>query len=148
MIGNGLRELTQNDWALIGTRTTKRIFKLGEKLISEGASIQHLYVIRKGAAFVELTGSHSKTRIATLVPGDVCGEIAFLVDSRATADVIAEDEQLESDAIRASDLRELIDLYPGFGARFYRSLAILLGHRLRQTSQELLRYMVSTSLTR
>lgn len=139
---SGLSEFNQNDWALIGSRAKKTTFKLGERLIREGTSIQQLYVIRKGTASVEIAGSSSKVKIATLVPGDVCGEIAFLVDSRATADVIAEDQEVEADAILASDLRELIQTFPGFGVRFYRSLAILLGHRLRQTSQELLGCMI------
>jgi CRP-like cAMP-binding protein len=68
--------------------------------------------------------------IATLVPGDVCSEMAFLGDSRATAAVIAKDE-VEVDVIWADDLRELVSAFPGFGTRFYRSLEPLTSH-LRQ----------------
>ena len=136
-----LVDLISNDWVLIESKAKRLTFRLGEEIIREGTSIQHLYVIRKGSASVEIAGVHSRATIATLAPGDICGEIAFLVDSRATAAVIAK-EDVEVDAISAIDLRELIQTFPGFGVRFYHSLAVLLGHRLRQTSQELLRVMV------
>ena len=80
--------------------------------------------------------------IATLSAGDVCGEMAFLGDSTATAAVVAKDE-VEADAIWADDLRELVAVFPGFGVRFYRSLAVLLAQRLRETSKELLREMTN-----
>ena len=78
--------------------------------------------------------------IATLSAGDVFGEMAFLGDSTATAAVVATDE-VDVDAIWANDLRELVTMFPGFGARFYRSLAVILAQRLRETSRELLREM-------
>jgi len=136
-----LIDLTQNDWALMESKSKRLTFNLGEEIISEGSRIDRLFVIRAGAAAVELAGTHSRAAIATLLPGDICGEIAFLGDSRATATVVAKD-QVEVDAIWAADLRELINVFPGFGTRFYRSLAMILGQRLRQTSMELLREMV------
>jgi CRP/FNR family transcriptional regulator, cyclic AMP receptor protein len=80
--------------------------------------------------------------IAVLRPGEVCGEMAFLGDSTATAAVVAKDE-VQVDAIWADDLRQLISIFPGFGMRFYRSLAIILAQRLRRTSKELLREMTN-----
>ena len=87
-----------------------------------------------------LTGTNSSASIAILGAGDVCGEIAFLGDRRATASVVAKDD-VEVDMIRAVDLRELIDVFHGFGTRFYRSLSLILAQRLKQTSRELLREM-------
>lgn len=116
--------------------------KLGHEIIREGARIDHLYVLRRGSASVVLEGTTSRAVIATLGAGDVCGEMAFLGDSTATASVIANDE-VELDAIWADDLRQLVATFPGFGARFYRSLAVILAQRLRQTSKELLRAMTN-----
>ena len=98
------------------------------------------YVLRSGSASVELEGTTSRAVIATLRAGDVFGEMAFLGDSTATAAVVATDE-VDVDAIWANDLRELVTMFPGFGARFYRSLAVILAQRLRETSRELLREM-------
>ena len=135
-----LQDLTRNDWTLIESKAKRISVELGQEIIKEGARIDHLYVLRRGSASVELEGTTSRAVIATLSAGDVFGEMAFLGDSTATAAVIAKDE-VEVDAIWADDLRELVAVFPGFGVRFYRSLAILLAQRLRETSKELLREM-------
>jgi CRP/FNR family transcriptional regulator, cyclic AMP receptor protein len=137
-----LQDLTRNDWTLIESKAERIDFTLGQEIIKEGARIDHLYVLRDGAASVELEGTTSRAVIASLTAGDICGEMAFLEDSTATAAVVAKDE-VRVDAIRADDLRELIAMFPGFGTRFYRSLAVILAQRLRQTSRELLREMTT-----
>ena len=108
-----LQDLTRNDWTLIESRAKRIDFKLGQQIIKEGARIDHLYVLREGSASVELEGTTSRAVIATLTAGDVCGEMAFLGDSTATAAVVAKDE-VEADAIWADDLRELVAVFPGF----------------------------------
>jgi hypothetical protein len=55
-------------------------------------------------------------------------------------------EEAEADVIWADDLRQLISTFPAFGVRLYRSLAIILGRRLRQTSKELLREMTKKTV--
>jgi CRP-like cAMP-binding protein len=135
-----LQDLTRNDWILVESKAKRISVKPGEEIIKEGARLDHLYVLRRGSASVELAGTNSRAVIATLVVGDVCGEMAFLGDSTATATVVAKDD-VEVDAIWADDLRQLVSAFSGFGTRFYRSLAVLLAQRLRQTSKELLREM-------
>ena len=142
MPSSALQDLTRNDWTLIESKAKRISLKLGQEIIKEGARIDHLYVLRRGEASVELEGTTSRVVIATLSEGDICGEIAFLGDSTATAAVVAKDE-VEVDAIWADDLRQLVAVFPGFGTRFYRSLAIILPQRLRQTSKELLREMTN-----
>jgi CRP/FNR family transcriptional regulator, cyclic AMP receptor protein len=137
-----LQDLTRNDWTLIESKAKRISVKLGQEIIKEGVRIDHLYVLRSGSASVELEGTTSRAVIATLSADDVCGEMAFLGDSTATAAVVAKDE-VELDAIWADDLRQLIAVFPGFGTRFYRSLAVILAQRLRQTSRELLREMTN-----
>ena len=135
-----MQDLTRNDWTLIESKAKRIRVQVGQEIIKEGARIDHLYVLRSGSASVELEGTTSRAVIATLRAGDVFGEMAFLGDSTATAAVVATDE-VDVDAIWANDLRELVTMFPGFGARFYRSLAVILAQRLRETSRELLREM-------
>jgi CRP-like cAMP-binding protein len=142
MPASTLQDLTRNDWTLIESKAKRISVELGQEIIKEGARINHLYVLRRGSASVEVEGTTSRGVIATLGAGDVCGEMAFLGDSIATAAVVAKDE-VEVDAIWAGDLRQLIAVFPGFGTRFYRSLAVILAQRLRQTSKELLRAMTN-----
>ncbi len=79
-----LQDLTRNDWTLIESKAKRVRVNLGQEIIKEGARIDHLYVLRRGSASVELAGTTSRAVIATLVVGDVCGEMAFLGDSTAT----------------------------------------------------------------
>ena len=137
-----LQDLTRNPWTLIESEAKRISLKLGQEIFKEGARVDHLYILRCGSASVELEGTTARAVIATLSEGDVCGEMAFLGDSTATAAVVAKDE-VEADAIWADDLRELVAVFPGFGVRFYRSLAVLLAQRLRETSKELLREMTN-----
>src|SRR5580658_7580723 len=116
-----LLDLTRNDCTLIESKARRMSVGLGHEIIQEGARIDRLYILRRGSASVELDVTTSRSVIATLSAGDVCGEMAFLGDTTATASVVAKDE-VEVDAIRADDLREIIALFPGFGVRFYRSL--------------------------
>jgi CRP-like cAMP-binding protein len=141
MAGNGLNYLTSNDWVLIQAKTVRRTFKLGEEIIREGEWVHSLYVIRRGEASVELAGTGSRTIVASLGPHDVCGEIAFLEQCKATAAVIAADEEVEVDEINVGELRQILEAFPRTASRFYLSLATLLALRLKETSRELAREM-------
>jgi CRP-like cAMP-binding protein len=133
MANNRLQYLTANDWILITAKAKRLSFRLGQEIIKQGSAGDTLYVIRSGEASVELTGTDSATIVAKLEREDICGDMAFLEKSTATAAVIAKDEVVEVDAIRADDLRKLFESFQGLGARFYRSLAVVLARRLRET---------------
>jgi extracellular factor (EF) 3-hydroxypalmitic acid methyl ester biosynthesis protein len=139
MAKNRLQYLTANDWVLISAQAKRLRFRLGEEIIKQGALGDTLYVIRSGEASVESTGTGATIIVAKLEPKDICGDMTFLEKSNATAAVIAKDELVEVDAIRADDLRKLFESFPGLGARFYWSLALVLARRLRETSKHLAR---------
>jgi CRP-like cAMP-binding protein len=131
--------LTPNDWVLIGAKAKRKVFTSGEEIIRQGVPGEAIYIIRRGTASVELLSSHARTVVASLEQDDICGDMAFLEKGRATASVIAKDQEVEADEIRAEDLRSLFDTFPGLASRFYQSLAVILARRLRDTSRELAR---------
>ncbi len=137
MARNRLLYLTENDWVLITAKAKRLTFRLGEEIIKEGRIGTTLYVIRNGYASVELAGGTTPTAIAQLGPGDICGDIAFVEKSAATASVVAKDDRVVADAIQATDLAELFEAFPGLAYRFYRSLAVVLARRLQETSRQL-----------
>jgi extracellular factor (EF) 3-hydroxypalmitic acid methyl ester biosynthesis protein len=137
MVSRGLQCLNPNDWVLIRAKTVPRIYKLGEEIIREGELIDRLFIIRRGEASVELAGTGTRAIVASLGPNDVCGEIAFLEQGRATAAVIASDQEVEVEEIHAQELRDLLEAFPRLAARFYLSVALVLSQRLRATSREL-----------
>jgi len=136
---NTLEHLTSNDWALLETKAERVTFALGHKIIIQGSPIHFVYIIRDGLASVELSTRHSGMVLAVLGQGDVCGEMAFLQRGIASATVVAKDMEVVADAIHVDDLRQLIDTFPGFAARFFRSLAAILAKRLQHALAELIR---------
>jgi len=141
MAGNRLRYLTADDWVLLQAKAMRRTFKLGDEIIREGAWGDSIYIIRRGEASVELAGTGSRAIVATLGPEDVCGDMAFLERGKASAAVVAKEEEVEADQINAQELREIMEAFPRLASRFYRSLALVLVQRLRTTSGELAREM-------
>jgi CRP-like cAMP-binding protein len=141
MAGNGLECLTANDWVLIQAKAVPRTFKLGDEIIQQGELLENLYVIRRGEASVELASTGSRAIVAMLGPSDICGDMAFLEQSKATAAVVARDEEVEAEEIHVQEMRKILEAFPGLASRFYLSLALLLAHRLKTTSRELAREM-------
>lgn len=137
MARNRLQFLTENDWVLIRAKAARRTFKLGEEIIRQGDWGENLYVIRRGEASVELAGTGSRAIVASLEKDDVCGEIAFLEHGRASAAVVAKDEEVEVDQISAHELRKVLEAFPRLASRFYQSLALVVAERLKATSREL-----------
>src|SRR5438105_3999189 len=127
-----LEYLTANDWILIGDHAQSKTFRPGQMLIRAALPTDAVYVIRRGTVRIEVGGKV----ITTLSPGSVCGEMGFLENRPASASVVAESE-VEADRIPADKLRDIFDTFPSVGHRFYKSVALNLSRRLRDTSSAL-----------
>jgi|SRR5882724_4645812 len=128
-----LEYLTSNDWALLRSKSRALSFRPGEIIIAINSRPDRLFVLKSGNATIEVTRGNV---IARLSAGDICGEMAFVEDSVASASVIAE-KATEADALDLASLKETFASFPHLEARFYKSLALLLSRRLRKTSAEL-----------
>jgi len=125
---NGLVYLTPNDWALIADKAVRRQFKAGESIVARGKRTHGLYLLLKGTASVQIPTQGTALGISA---GEACGEISFLDELPATANVIAK-EQVEAYYLDRPTLQSLFELFPHLGSRFYRSLASILSRRLRE----------------
>jgi CRP-like cAMP-binding protein len=124
---NGLTYLTANDWTLMADKAVRVQFKKGDALVKKGKPSNGVYFLIKGTAKVQL-GSQPVAR--TIGPGEICGEMSFLEDMAASANVLA-DENVEAYHLDRHALQGLFELFPHLGSRFYRSLATNLSRRLR-----------------
>jgi len=124
---NGLVHLTANDWALISDKASRIQFKAGEHFVQRGKRTHGVYLIVKGKASVQITGQTARE----IGPGEVCGEISFLDELPATAEVVAS-EAVWAYYLDRPTLQSLFELFPHLGSRFYRSLAAILSRRLRE----------------
>lgn len=124
---NGLLHLSVNDWTLIADKAVRRQFKAGDQIVQQGRRTHGLYVLLKGAALVSVPPLARE-----IGPGEICGEISFLDELPATADVSASTE-VEALFVERATLVSLFELFPHLGSRFYHSLAAVLSRRLRET---------------
>jgi CRP-like cAMP-binding protein len=125
---NGLVYLTPNDWALIVDKAVRKQFKAGEAIVAKGKRTYGVYLLLKGTAVVQIPKQGAALGIN---PGEACGEISFLDELPATANVVAKDE-VEAYYLDRPTLQSLFELFPHLGSRFYHSLAAILSRRLRE----------------
>jgi CRP-like cAMP-binding protein len=123
---NGLVYLTPNDWTLIADKAVRREFKAGEMIIHRGKPTQGVFLLLKGTALAQI----ASPPFPAIGPGEVCGEISFLDELPATANVVAQ-EAVEAYYVDRPTLQSLFELFPHLGSRFYKSLACSLSRRLR-----------------
>ncbi len=123
---NGLTYLTVNDWTLLADKAVRVQFKKGDLLVKKGKATNGVYLLLKGTAKVQLHSAPTRT----IGPGEVCGDMSFLEDAAASANVLA-DENVEAYHLDRPTLQSLFELFPHLGSRFYRSLATNLSRRLR-----------------
>jgi CRP-like cAMP-binding protein len=124
----GLQYLTPNDWALIADKAARLQFKAGDSIVQQGKRTHGVYLLLKGTASVQVPVQGT---IPAIGPGEVCGEISYLDELPATANVVAK-EAVEAYYLDRTTLQSLFELFPHLGSRFYRSLASILSRRLRE----------------
>lgn len=120
------------DW-MIAVGRRQRI-KTGSALIVEGQTIDHVSIVLDGAFAVRVAALQGK-EIAQLRAGEIVGEMSFVDSSPPSASVVAVEDSLVLSIPAAELTRRLSD--PNFAARFYRSLAVFLANRLRNTVSRL-----------
>jgi CRP/FNR family cyclic AMP-dependent transcriptional regulator len=131
-LSRNMKYLTDNDHTLIMSKAKPVTFAKGEPLIREGTPSPAFYMIRTGRVRVQ----RGLTHLANLESGNVCGEMTLLEASPASASVIA-DDVVVADAVDVESMREVFLAFPHLGSRFYRSIALALSSRLRDTSVRL-----------
>jgi CRP-like cAMP-binding protein len=124
---HGLVYLSHNDWVLLADKAAKRQFKSGELLVQQGRRTHGVYLLVKGTASVQF----GQDGLRVIGPGEVCGEISFLDELPATANVTARDS-VDTFYLDRPTLQSLFELFPHLGSRFYQSLASILSRRLRE----------------
>ena len=125
---HGLVYLTSNDWTLVADKASRVNFLKGQTLIHRGKKSNGVYLLVKGTARVQIPSQPATPEIG---PGEICGEMSFLDDTPASANVIAQ-EDVETYYLNRATLEGLFELFPHLASRFYRSLSINLSHRLRE----------------
>ncbi|UNK39983.1 cyclic nucleotide-binding domain-containing protein (plasmid) [Shinella sp. H4-D48] len=102
-------------------------------LICEGIPVSELFFVLAGEVVVRVSGVGE---VARLGRGEVVGEMSLIDSAPPSATV----EAVAGALILGVDKRDIqvrLTENPGFGARFYKALAIFLADRLRNTTQRM-----------
>jgi CRP/FNR family transcriptional regulator, cyclic AMP receptor protein len=127
--------LDDRDVEWLAKNGTTRLMSSGTVLIREGFPIEDVYVVLEGKLFV-LVKAMGDREVATLLAGEIVGEMSF-VDSRppSASVVAAQDSHLL--VLSRAVLSSRLQTDNAFAARFYRAVATLLADRLRKTTSHL-----------
>jgi CRP-like cAMP-binding protein len=127
---------TEQDRQRLMERAVRVKYAKGKQILAEGEDPGGIHLIRAGSVRVERGGTGERVLIARLGPGQIFGEISFVDKSGASAAVIAEDE-VAIDFISNGSLEALFSESPQLAVRLYRSVALVLAGRLRETDARL-----------
>jgi extracellular factor (EF) 3-hydroxypalmitic acid methyl ester biosynthesis protein len=125
-----LRDLAPGDLDRILAVATRRRVAAGHDVIRADERRQALYVIRSGTVRIAPPGEGLPA--GRLGPGEVFGEVAFLLNEGAPAGVVAE-EDLEVDVVDRDELHRVLAEDQALAARVFKALAMLEAERLRDT---------------
>ena len=130
-----LGSLDDVDIEWIARQASRVALPARETLIKQGESIDCLYILIEGQLSVRI-GKQAEHEIATLLPGEIVGEISFVDNRKPTASVFAlQDSWLL--ALNKSALAQKLGRDPNFASRFYRAIAVFLADRLYATTSRL-----------
>ncbi|HUP47012.1 MAG TPA: cyclic nucleotide-binding domain-containing protein [Thermoanaerobaculia bacterium] len=121
----------------------KRIERIGElKEIAEGRYLirasdydSRLYTVEKGHLDIVATRDGTEMVVATVGPGDVLGEVAFIDDSPRSVSVRAGEEDAMVRAWDKKTLSEALAFDPQLLAKFAVAMSELLVERLRDAAR-------------
>jgi len=126
----GYLDDTDVEW-LVQHGSHQRVTK-SSTLIREGEPVDSLYILLDGC----LTVTAGSLELATLLAGEIVGEISF-VDARPPLATVTAAQESRVLAVRKGDLNAKMQEDPWFASRFYRAIATFLADRLRMTTTRL-----------
>ena len=107
-------------------------FRAGEKIVRSGEKTDGVHLLLEKER--RRCNCPARMKSPVIGPGEIRGELSFLDELPASANVVAS-ERVEALLLDRPTLYSLFELSPHLGSRFYRSLATNLSHRLRGSNR-------------
>ncbi len=125
-------QLNDDDVEWMLTAGTKRFVPADVVLIQQGVPVDSVFILLEGRLAVRLAPRKGPEKeIARLNAGEIVGEMSF-VDARPPSATVKALEDSTVFAISKTSLNAKLAADQGFGARFYRALAIYLSTTVRE----------------
>jgi CRP-like cAMP-binding protein len=126
--------LSKRQLKTVSTIVFERTYEADELIFEEGQPGAALFLILDGKVAIEISRESSMTRLAVLEKGAFFGELALLDDTPRSASARAL-ERTQTLALYRNDLNGLRHQHPRTACQIYRSLATMIGDRLRSTNE-------------
>ena len=125
----------QQDWSRILECGTEQLYRANELILPQGYPIPSVFQVVRGSVrveqTVELPDGEQETRVLSTIQNEgTFGEISWLLDSHATASVVA-NEETHLFVLDGQQLKHALKLDDRLAGRFYKYLAITVERWLR-----------------
>ena len=127
-------ELSNRQLKSVSDMMFERTYETDESIFEEGQPGAALFLILDGKVAIEIYRETSTTRLAVLERGAFFGEMALLDETPRSANARAL-ERTRTLALYRNDLNGLVQRDAKTACQIYRSLAGMIGDRLRSTNE-------------
>lgn len=131
-----LSSLSEEERKLLSSYGEIVEFGPNDVFINEQENQPYLYFIMSGMVSVYRLQDGNTSVLAVLGPGEAVGEIAMMIEGRASASVAAM-EKTQMWRIQHSKMKEFIETYPKIGSRVLLALLSSLAQRLVSMNADL-----------
>lgn len=118
--------LTDDDWDVILSCSHVATFQRNQKLFEANQQPVGIIQLQRGSCRIE----RNNVVVATVPSGIILGEVSFIRDSVATADVVADSDVVECHVIPRDKLHALFTRQVAVGGRFMQFVCRLLQQRI------------------
>eukprot|EP01124_Arcella_intermedia_P009174 TRINITY_DN15952_c0_g1_i1.p1 TRINITY_DN15952_c0_g1~~TRINITY_DN15952_c0_g1_i1.p1 ORF type:complete len:1775 (-),score=412.71 TRINITY_DN15952_c0_g1_i1:1327-5910(-) len=125
---------TPKDWEILlkGSRTVS--YKKDEVIMKEDENYRQIYQVSRGVCKIMKNGVEHP--LGKIRKKQIFGEISFLEDGKATANVIAGDDGVQVTIIEGYFLNILFQHYPDLSGRFFHYIAGILARRIKKREKQ------------
>ncbi len=127
--------LEDSDITWLASHGQRRQLDAGDLLIRQGDPATALHIVLCGTARVSLVQDGRSKTMATVQPGEILGEMSLLGDDACASASVAAVGELEVLSVDKTMLTARFADDPPMGARFFRSIAVLLSRWSRNQLQ-------------
>jgi CRP-like cAMP-binding protein len=125
---------------VLATAVTERHCAAGEAVCRTGEAGDSLLLVASGKLVVQRPVGEERVTLATLKPGQACGEMSLVDGSARNADVMAVEDSAVLEIAR-SGLETALAGHSDTSSRFWRNVATVLSARLRHTNDQVAEYV-------
>ena len=130
-----LDEFTSDELLTLGDYLAPRTFAAGEVIINEDTEADAFYFLLSGSVEISImsAGDSAPTRLGTIDPGNIFGELALLGARKRTADAAAA-AQVSVLQLDAAHIARIAARHPVIHAKLVTAVGRSLAERLRRTN--------------